>query len=84
MAAVYPGTIFPGNRFFLGVTSLEDYSNINIGIVERADAVFLALVVEAYLTYGKSDSNGTTTSIVKSIFRTFFDKKSATKDELKI
>ena len=61
------------------------YGNIEISTtgVTDADAGMLARVTEAYLTYGKDDSNGTTQSTVQALFRTWFKNKAATTDELK-
>ncbi len=56
------------------------FSTIN---VEGADRYLLARVVEAYLTYGKSPSNGTDKDTVTNLFRTWFEKKSATSNDLK-
>ena len=50
--------------------------------VPDSDAIMLSKVVEAYLTYGKDNSNGTTLSTVKSLFNTWFVSKSASKDDL--
>ena len=60
--------------------SEDGYSYIR---VPNADATILSMVVEAYLTYGKDDSNGCTLSTVKSLFSTWFVSKSASKDSLK-
>ena len=43
----------------------------------------LAFVVEAYLTYGKSPSNGDVTYVIQSLYKTWFNNKSANKDEMK-
>lgn len=72
-----------GTCYYAGTNSLEDYSNLLISTVAGADANMLARVVEAYLTYGKDDSNGTTKNTVKSLFSTWFSGKSASKDDLK-
>jgi len=45
--------------------------------VVGADVNLLALVVEAYLTYGDSPSNGSVSSTVTNLFDTWFAKKSA-------
>ena len=62
---------------------VEDFTSISIGVVPSATAVMLSKVVESYLTYGKDDSNGATTSTMKNVYHTFFASKSATSDELK-
>ena len=72
-----------GVCYFAGVTSYEDYLNITPSSVDGATAAMLHLVVEAYLTYGKSSSNGCSSLTVKNLFNTWFKNKSATKDELK-
>ena len=51
--------------------------------VNGADATLLSLVVEAYLTYGKDNSNGCTESTIKNLFNTWFRNKSASSDDLK-
>ena len=56
------------------------FSTIN---VEGADRYLLARVVEAYLTYGESPSNGTDKNTVTNLFRTWFEKKSVTSNDLK-
>ena len=71
-----------GSCYFTGST-YEDYENITTGVVEGADYVILGLVVEAYLTYGKADSNGSTKQTVANLESTWFSKASATKEELK-
>ena len=75
-------TIYYGGCYFASGSSLEDF-DINIGVVENADANILSLVVESYLTYGKSDSIGCTSSTVQTLFNTWFKNKSASKDDLK-
>ena len=60
-----------------------DFDNITTKAVDGADYVILGLVVEAYLTYGKADSNGCTEKTIKNLEETWFAKKSATADELK-
>ena len=52
-------------------------------IVGGATAIILGRVVEAYLTYGKANSNGATTSTMKNVYATWFANKSATSSELK-
>ena len=51
--------------------------------VNGADATILAAVVESYLTYGDLPSNGTVASTVKSLYSTWFEKKSASDSALK-
>ena len=71
------------NRLSYGTCYLlseDGYANIT---VRNANATMLAYVSEAFLTYGKSDSNGTTLSTVKSLFSIWFNNKSASKDDLK-
>ena len=51
--------------------------------VNGASAYILGCVVEAYLTYGKDDSNGSTKNTVSNLFNTWFKNKSASKDDLK-
>ena len=60
-------------------------NNLEVGItsVNGASAPMLGKVVEAYLTYGKADSNGATQSTMTKVFDTWFANKSATKEELK-
>ena len=71
-----------GSCYFIGST-YEDFENITTGIVEGANYIILGLVVEAYLTYGKADSNGCTQQTISNLEKTWFDKMSATKKELK-
>ena len=61
--------------------SNDGYSYIR---VPDSDAIMLSKVVEAYLTYGRGDSNGCTLPTVKSLFNTWFVSKSASKDDLNI
>lgn len=58
-------------------------TNVSTIQVEGANGPLLSLVVEAYLTYGKNDSNGCTESTVKNLFITWFEHKSASASELK-
>ncbi len=51
--------------------------------VVGADASTLALVVEAYLTYGTEESNGSVSGTIQNVFRTWFEFKGATTSELK-
>ncbi len=51
--------------------------------VINADANLLGLVVEAYLTHGKRESNGAASPTVSSLFFTWFENKAATEEELK-
>ena len=71
-----------GSCYFTG-SSETDFENITTGVVEGADYVILGLVVEAYLTYGKADSNGSTKQTITNLESTWFNKASATKEELK-
>lgn len=65
-------------------TSIEDYKNIStLEYYNGADAIILSMVVESYLTYGKNDSNGCTSSTIRNIFRTWFSHKSASNTDLK-
>ena len=72
-----------GVCYLCGTSSLDDFSKITTSIVYGADATLLSLVVEAYLTYGKADSNGATSSTITNLKSTWFDNKSATADDLK-
>lgn len=71
-----------GSCYFTG-SSYVDFENITTGVVEGADYIILGLVVEAFLTYGKANSNGCTKQTVSNLESTWFDKASATKEELK-
>lgn len=53
-------------------------------IVRGASASLLGKVVEGYLTLGKEPSNGTVTSTIQNVFMTWWEHKSATKEDLKI
>ena len=72
-----------GVCYYAGNSSLEDYSNLTMNPVYGANAIVLSRVVEAYLTYGKDDSNGCTSFTIKNLFNTWFKNKSASKDDLK-
>ena len=72
-----------GVCYYVGISSLEDFNNISTATVFSADANMLGLVVEAYLTYGKDDSNGSTKDTVTNLNNTWFVNKSATDAELK-
>lgn len=52
-------------------------------IVDGADADLLGAVVEAYLTYGSSPSNGSVGSTISTVFQTFFKNKSAFNEDLR-
>ena len=58
-------------------------SSVTTTNVSGADATLLSLVVEAYLTYGKDNSNGCTESTIKNLFNTWFKNKSASAEDLK-
>ena len=58
-------------------------TSVTITNVNGADATLLSLVVEAYLTYGKDNSNGCTESTIKNLFNTWFRNKSASAEDLK-
>ncbi len=51
--------------------------------VEGADATLLSMVVEPYLAYSKDLSNGCSSATIKTIFTTWFEKKSASTSDLK-
>ena len=72
-----------GSCYYVPTSSYEDFYNISTDYVYGADAITLSLVVEAYLTYGKADSNGCNEFTVRNLFLTWFKNKSATKDDLK-
>ena len=61
----------------------DSNSSVTTTVVNGADATLLSLVVEAYLTYGKDNSNGCTESTIKSLFNTWFRNKSASAEDLK-
>ena len=61
----------------------DSNSGVTTTNVNGADATLLSLVVEAYLTYGKDNSNGCTESTIKNLFNTWFRNKSASSDDLK-
>ena len=58
-------------------------SSLTMGIVDGADAGLLGMVVEAYLTYGSSPSNGSVGSTISAVFQTFFKNKSASAEDMK-
>ena len=62
--------------------SIRD-SALTTGIVDGADAGLLGIVVEAYLTYGSSPSNGSVGSTISTVFQTFFKNKSASTEDMK-
>lgn len=62
--------------------SIRD-SSLTTGIVDGADAGLLGMVVEAYLTYGSSPSNGSVGSTISMVFQTFFKNKSASAEDMK-
>ena len=64
-------------------TSYEDFDSIKTTIVFDATADILKSVVEAYLTLGKDDSNGSTKSTITNIKTTWWDNKAASTDALK-
>ena len=64
-------------------SQIEHFDEIDTGVVMNADAVMLGSVVEAYLTYGKEDSNGSTKNTVNNLNETWFKNKSASNDDLK-
>ena len=66
-----------------GNTSYEDFENLDRVLVKGASAALLANVVDAFITYGKRPSNGPTTSTIQNVYSTWFENRSATKEELK-
>ena len=62
--------------------NIRDFS-LATGIVNGADAGLLGRVVEAYLTYGSSPSNGSVGSTISVVFQTFFKNKSASSEDMK-
>lgn len=66
-----------------GNTSYDDFENISRVSVQGASAALLANVVDAFLTYGQHPSNGSATSTIQNVYSTWFENKSATKEELK-
>lgn len=58
-------------------------SSLTTGIVDGAGAGLLGMVVEAYLTYGSSPSNGSVGSTISTVFQTFFKNKSASSEDMK-
>ena len=74
------------NQLIYGACHSFDLANgfsIKQVFVSGANAFLLSLVVEAYLTYGEGDANGSTYKTVKTLFQTWFSNKSATKSDLK-
>ena len=61
----------------------DDSVGVKTTVCNGANATMLGLVVEAYLTYGNSSSNGAVQSTLVNVFNTWFDKKSASKEDLK-
>lgn len=61
----------------------DDSVGVKTTVCNGANATMLGLVVEAYLTYGNSSSNGAIQSTLVNVFNTWFDKKSASKEDLK-
>ena len=61
----------------------DDSVGVKTTVCNGASATMLGLVVEAYLTYGNSSSNGAIKSTLVNVFNTWFDKKSASKEDLK-
>ena len=82
----FNGTVAKNGQIIESLKYGVCYSYINdkydTSIVYGADATLLSLVVEAYLTYGKSDSNGATKSTISNLNETWFKNKSATNDDL--
>lgn len=72
-----------GVCYFAGTSEYRAFKTIVTSAVHGASAGLLGAVVESYLTYGKADSNGATTSTVSNIFSTWFENKSATNEDLK-
>ena len=70
-----------GSCYFLSES--EEEFTVATFSVNGADATILSLVVESYLTYGKSESNGAISSTISNVFSTWFKNKSATTDDLK-
>ena len=60
-----------------------DDTDIITSSVSGASAHILGMVVEAYLTYGKNDSNGAVKQTLINLYNTWFKNKSATDEELK-
>lgn len=58
-------------------------NDVTTMIVDGADSNILARVIEAYLTYGKDESNGAVKSTMKNVYGTWFSNRSATDDDLK-
>ena len=63
--------------------SSDDRLEITNIVVNGADAMLLSMVVEAYLTLSKDISNGAYSETIKKLFTTWFEKKSASSDDLK-
>ena len=61
----------------------DSFSNIYVGIIYSANASILSLVLESFLTYGKAPSNGSTTSTMQNVYRTWINHKAANEDEMK-
>lgn len=78
---VHISSIYFGSCYFADLNS--DTFNVTTSTTMGADAVILKYVVEAYLTYGKADSNGCTSSTVSTLFHTWFKNKSASTEDLK-
>ena len=78
---VLGGAVIDSLRY--GVCYFYNDAKYDTGVVYGADASLLSMVVEAYLTYGKSDSNGATKNTVNNLNDTWFKNKSATKNDLK-
>lgn len=66
-----------------GVCYFCNNNEYETGVVYGADAPLLSMVVEAYLTYGKSDANGATKSTITNLNDTWFKNTSASKNDLK-
>ncbi len=70
-----------GSCYFADLNNTE--FSVLTGSVNSASATILKYVCEAYLTYGKADSNGSTSFTVSNLFNTWFKNKSATINDLK-
>ena len=78
------GILNHNNRLSYGTCyTYDSKSGVTTTNVNGADSTLLSLVVEAYLTYGKDNSNGCTESTIKNLFNTWFRNKSASSDDLK-
>ena len=70
-----------GSCYFMNEN--DDGYYVTTGIVYNADAMLLSSVVEAFLTYGKDDSNGCSSLTIRNLFNTWFMNKSASSSDLK-